>query len=344
MRALVVVVALALVAASYANVLSKLAAVHKGEPEWPQFVTFALQYSRAYPTTGEAELRYINFKNTLARNVVLREQNPLATFGVNKFADLSQEEFTAMYLNSQKISRTPHNLPMAKAKDIGALPTSWDWATQGAVTPVKDQGQCGSCWSFSTTGNVEGQWFLKTKKLVGLSEQNLVDCDHECSQYQNQQSCDAGCEGGLMWNAFEYIITNGGIDTEDSYPYTAADGSCSFSNTSVGAKITNWTMISTDEGDMANWLYQNGPISIAVAADEWQFYIGGVFYIPCDQELDHGVLITGFDVETDIFFQQMPYWIIKNSWGADWGENGYIWIERGNDECGISTVPCSSIV
>ena len=309
------------------------------------FIKWTKEHKKQYATKAEFDHRFDVYTQNLARIEALNQKHANRTrFGINKFADLSKEEFAAVYLNSEKKSRKPHGLPVAYPKRGVQIPDSWDWATQGAVTPVKDQGQCGSCWSFSTTGNVEGQWFLKNKQLIGLSEQNLVDCDRECSTYENQQACDDGCNGGLMWNAFEYIIKNGGIDAESAYPYTAEDGTCAFNSTAVVAKISNWTMISTNEDDMASWLYQNGPISIAVAADEWQFYIGGVFYIPCDQDLDHGVLITGYGVETDIFFQQMPYWIIKNSWGPDWGESGYIWIERGNDECGLGSDPCSSIV
>jgi len=112
----------------------------------------------------------------------------------------------------------------------------------------------------------------------------------------------------------------------------------------VGAKISNWTMVSGDETQMQAFLYNRGPIAIAVAADAWQFYYAGVFYLPCGTALDHGVLLTGWGVETDIFFQNMPYWIIKNSWGADWGESGYIYLERGVGQCGVNLFPCSSIV
>jgi len=203
---------------------------------------------------------------------------------------------------------------------------------------------CGSCWSFSATGNIEGQWALATKKLVGLSEQNLVDCDHQCTTFENQQACDAGCEGGLQPNAYEYVIKNNGIDTEDSYPYQGVDGTCAFSTKNVGARIRNYTMISTNEDQMAAYLVQHGPIAIAADAEEWQFYIGGVFYLPCFTSLDHGILIVGYGVETDILDQTMPYWIIKNSWGADWGEDGYLRVERGDGKCGVNLYASSAMV
>jgi len=148
-----------------------------------------------------------------------------------------------------------------------------------------------------------------------------------------------------MPNAFQYIINNGGIDTEDSYPYLAADSTCSFDPKNVGAKISNWTMVPNDEDQMAAYLVNVGPLSIAVDATMWQFYIGGVLDVGsfCGDSLDHGVLIVGFGSSTDIFFETVNYWLIKNSWGGDWGEAGYIRIYKGDDECGVNMFPCTSI-
>lgn len=135
-----------------------------------------------------------------------------------------------------------------------------------------------------------------------------------------------------------------GIDSEASYPYQGIDGTCHFSSANVAASINNWTMISEDETQMQAWCYTNGPMAIAADAAEWQFYIGGVFYLPCGTSLDHGILITGWGVETDIFDQKMPYWIIKNSWGSDWGESGYLKVERGDGRCGVNLFACSAII
>jgi len=267
---------------------------------------------------------------------------------MNLFGDMSKEEF-----KNKMLSKKPMNdfinpnwpvAPLYSKEEVASIPTSFDWRTKGAVTHVKNQGQCGSCWSFSTTGNVEGQHFLAGNKLVTISEQNLVDCDHQCMIYDGQQACDAGCDGGLMPNAFEYIIKNKGIDSEDSYPYEGFDSTCRYKKSNSVATVKNWTMVSSDEGQMATYLYNHGPISIAADAQEWQFYVGGVFYIPCGTSLDHGILIVGYGVETDIFDQTMPYWIVKNSWSSDWGDSGYIYIERGVGECGVNLFPCSSIV
>jgi len=162
--------------------------------------------------------------------------------------------------------------------------------------------------------------------------------------YENQQACDAGCDGGLQPNAFTYIIKNGGIDTESSYPYEGVDDTCRFNSANVGAKISNWTFVNSDEDQMAAYLVAHGPLAIAADAVEWQFYFGGVFYAPCGTQLDHGILIVGYGVETDIFGQTMPYWTVKNSWGADWGDSGYIYIEKGDGKCGLNTYVTSAII
>jgi len=310
------------------------------------FEKFQKNFNKKYKNLTETIYRMNVFLKNTQKIKELNQKSKGTSFGINKFADLTQQEFRNIYLSKTPVERDPY-WPVASdysSEEINALPTSFDWRTKGAVTGVKDQGQCGSCWSFSATGNMEGQWFLAGHTLVGLSEQNLVDCDHECTNYDNQQSCDAGCDGGLQPNAYKYVIKTGGIDTESSYPYEAVDGTCNYQPSDIGAKISNFTMISSDENQMAAYLVQKGPLAIAVSAEEWQFYIGGVFYLPCTTSLDHGVLIVGYGVETDIFDQTMPYWIIKNSWGQDWGESGYIRVERGTGKCGLNQYVSSSIV
>jgi len=199
---------------------------------------------------------------------------------------------------------------------------------------VKNQGQCGSCWSFSTTGNVEGIHFLAGNKLISLSEQQLVDCD----------KVDQGCDGGLPSNAYQYIMSAGGIELESVYPYTAEDGACSFNKGDVVATIKSWASVSTDETKIADYLVANGPLSIGINAEWMQTYTSGIsdpwFCDP--SELDHGVLIVGFGIGEE-WDGATPFWIIKNSWGADWGENGYYRIIRGKEKCGLNTMVTSSI-
>eukprot|EP01133_Synstelium_polycarpum_P019799 gene19799-23714_t len=312
-----------------------LAAAKKFSTEEIKFRQFQSQFNKQY-TSAEYAAKFATFKSNLNRinalNLKAQDLKSSAYFGVNEFADLSVEEFAKYYLNSAEHIRDPA-APVAADLPVDALPATYDWATLGAVTPVKNQGQCGSCWSFSTTGNVEGQWKLAGNTLVGLSEQNLVDCDHECMEYEGQQSCDQGCDGGLQPNAYQYIISNNGIDTEASYTYTAETGTtCNFNAANIGAKISNWTYVSSNETQMAAYLVANGPLAIAADAAEWQFYLGGVFDFPCGKILDHGILITGYGSETNAFGKVKPYWIIKNSWGASWGKAGYLWVERGTGE------------
>eukprot|EP01130_Rhizamoeba_saxonica_P001791 TRINITY_DN11639_c0_g1_i1.p1 TRINITY_DN11639_c0_g1~~TRINITY_DN11639_c0_g1_i1.p1 ORF type:complete len:359 (-),score=89.52 TRINITY_DN11639_c0_g1_i1:51-1016(-) len=311
------------------------------------FLEFIDDFEIVFDSPQQRLQKYQVFQSNVEKiNQLNALHYPKTEFGINKFALLSQEEFKKTYLSSTAPVRTPEDpvAPLFSQQEIEDLPKSFDWRTKNVVTPVKDQGSCGSCWAFSTTGNVEGQWALAGNKLTSLSEQNLVDCDHECREYENQKACDAGCNGGLQPNAFTYIMKNGGIDTEASYPYEGVDDTCRFKKENVGAKINNFTFVSKDEDQMAAYLVSHGPLSIAANAVEWQFYIGGVFYIPCGTDLDHGILIVGYGVETDIFFQTMPYWIVKNSWGTGWGKDGYLWIERGDGKCGLNQYVTSSII
>eukprot|EP01092_Planopodium_desertum_P014820 TRINITY_DN75_c0_g1_i1.p1 TRINITY_DN75_c0_g1~~TRINITY_DN75_c0_g1_i1.p1 ORF type:complete len:333 (-),score=67.09 TRINITY_DN75_c0_g1_i1:58-1056(-) len=311
--------------------------------DWNQWKA---EHGKNYATPTEEARRQLIFNQNLGRIDALNNASRTAQFAMNKFGDLSPEEFKATYLSKVPAVRDPTApvAPLYPISFIQAIPASFDWRTKGAVTPVKNQGQCGSCWAFSAIGNIEGQWFLSGKTLVGLSEQNLVDCDHHCIIYDGQKSCDQGCEGGLQPNAYEYIIGAGGVDTEASYPYEAVDDTCRFSTANIGAKISNYTMVSTDENQMAAYLYAHGPVAIAVDATVWQFYFFGILDVPCGTSLDHGVLIVGYGSGEDPVFETVDFWNIKNSWGSDWGEEGYIRIERGVGECGCNLYASSSIV
>ena len=250
------------------------------------------------------------------------------TLGMNAFADMDGAEFAKIY-NGYLSGRRSNSTKIFHSSGV-SLPTSVDWRTKGIVTGIKNQGQCGSCWAFSTTGSLEGQHALATGKLVSLSEQNLVDC--------SGAEGNEGCNGGLMDDAFEYIIKNNGIDTEASYPYVARDERCRFKAANVGATEKSYTDVKhEDEQALTDAIATVGPISVAIDASHqsFQMYSSGVYYEPdCSQtELDHGVLAVGYGSDSG-----QDYYIVKNSWGTSWGMQGYIWMSRNrNNNCGIAT-------
>jgi cathepsin L len=254
------------------------------------------------------------------------------TLAMNKFGDLSSAEFGRLYNGfngTQKVTLTKPNALFTFNPNV-QVPDSIDWRTQGYVTPIKDQGQCGSCWSFSATGSLEGQHFKATGQLVSLSEQNLVDC--------SQAQGNMGCNGGLMDQAFTYIKVNNGIDTEAAYPYEAVDQSCSFDAKSVGATDSGFVDVkSKDENALQQAVGTVGPVSVAIDASHtsFQFYHSGVYHEPlCSAtRLDHGVLAVGYGADGS-----SDYWIVKNSWGTSWGDSGYIKMSRNKkNNCGIAT-------
>ncbi|KAL9245580.1 hypothetical protein vseg_019215 [Gypsophila vaccaria] len=309
------------------------------------FSVFKAQFKKQYSSQEEQEHRLGVFKSNLRRAKRHQALDPSALHGITKFSDLTPKEFKNKYLGLKRgTSRNKLKL-LAHANKAPTLPTDdlpqdFDWRDKGAVTPVKDQGSCGSCWSFSTTGALEGAHFLATGELVSLSEQQLVDCDHQCDPNE-YNSCDAGCNGGLMNNAFEYILKAGGVERELDYPYTGRDGTCRFDKSKIAAKVSNFSVVSTNEDQIAANLVKNGPLAVAINAVFMQTYIGGVScpYI-CTRRLDHGVLLVGYASAgySIIRLKEKPYWIIKNSWGANWGEEGYYKICRGRNICGVDSM------
>ncbi|TPP62395.1 Secreted cathepsin L 1 [Fasciola gigantica] len=216
------------------------------------------------------------------------------------------------------------------------VPSTFDWRTKGAVTEVKDQGYCGSCWAFGTVGNIETQWFLKNGTLLSLSVQQLLDCDEK----------DEACNGGLPEWAFPQIIKMGGLMSEKAYPYEARkESSCHLVNKNITAKIDDWAQLPKNETKLAAWLAQNGTITVGINANFLQFYLGGISHPPhflcSDEGLDHAVLLVGYGVSSIL---SRPYWIVKNSWGLGWGESGYFRLYRGDGTCGINADATTSII
>ncbi|CAF2029517.1 unnamed protein product [Rotaria magnacalcarata] len=259
------------------------------------------------------------------------------TMKVNQFADLTNEEFVKQ-MNQLKIN--PEKKPNKKfhfSSNIN-LPKSVDWRTKGYVTPVKNQGQCGSCWAFSTTGTLEGQIAKKTQKLVTLSEQQLVDCS---TDYGN-----SGCCGGLMDNSYKYLEDNHGIDTNASYPYEAIDGKCRFNVKTVAADVTSYVDIKAQsEADLQDAIATIGPIAIAIDASHtsFQFYSAGVYSEKdCSStSLDFSLLAVGYGTTTD----NQDYYILKNQWSTQWGMEGYVFMARNkNNQCGIATMASYALI
>jgi cathepsin L len=265
---------------------------------------------------------YNTFKANLDFIVEHNSFNRSYTLAMNKFGDLTSEQMKGTYCGYVARERNEETVVFS-----GIPEASIDWIAKGAVTPVKDQGQCGSCWAFSATGAIEGACQIKTGTLVSVAEQQLVDC---AGSEGNQ-----GCNGGLMDYAFEWVIKNGGIAAEGDYPYTARDGSCKSGKTSV-SKITAYKDVpARNEGALLT-ATNLGPVSIAVEADKsvFQFYHDGVLDNPaCGTSLDHGILVTGYDTDAA---SGKDFWNVKNSWGSSWGKNGYIKLVRNKNQCGIS--------
>jgi len=292
------------------------------------FTGWMQKYQKAY-AHDEFAFRFNIFKQNMDFVTKHNSEDHTYQVGLNEYADLTSAEFLNRYTGLFHVSQ-PSKLNMVQHLNVD-IPASADWRQKGAVTGIKNQGQCGSCWSFSATGSIEGQHMINTGNLVSFSEQNLVDC----SGAQGNE----GCDGGLMDYAFQYVITTKGLDTEASYPYEAVDDTCRYNAANSGGFITGFKDIpSGDETALTTSIATVGPISVAIDASNpsFQLYTSGVYYEPnCSStQLDHGVLAVGYDQTSD----GTAYYIVKNSWGTGWGQAGYIWMSRNkSNNCGIAT-------
>jgi C1A family cysteine protease len=301
--------------------------------EWKQFSNFQERFSKKYETFEEMESRFQIFRSNL-RNIILHNLDSTQNFtmGINQFTDLTPQEFKDQYVGGLKSEVGSYGCKSFSSSASGA-PSSIDWRQKGAVTSVKDQGQCGSCWTFSATGAVEGAWAISKGQLVDLSEQELVDCATGIAYGSH------GCNGGQMEGAFKFIIENGQCSLS-SYPYTAKDGSCQ--KCSAVAHISSCSDVKPNDQISLKAAVAQQPVAIAIEADTryFQSYSGGILTSSsCGTSLDHGVLIVGYGTENGI-----DYWTVKNSWGTSWGDKGYVKIARSsstNDPgiCGIAMDP-----
>jgi len=326
------------------SLISVVYSVSFSEVVREEWEAWKLNYNKSYTTVAEEKFRMKIFMENKAR---IARHNKKAHIGEASY--LLKMNHLGDQLHHEVIStRNGYRQGLLKKNGLRSvssfimpehvcMPDAVDWRTKGAVTPVKNQGSCGSCWAFSATGALEGQEFRKTGKLISLSEQNLIDCSEK---YGNH-----GCLGGLMDLAFQYIKENQGIDTEDSYPYEASDHQCRYNKKNSGASDFGFVDIPVGNEEMLKQAVATmGPVSIAIDAskDTFQFYAKGVYHEPrCSTEqLDHGVLIVGYGTENG-----EDYWIVKNSWGTTWGEEGYIKMARNKGNmCGVATAASYPLV
>ncbi|KAI8549964.1 hypothetical protein RHMOL_Rhmol06G0066600 [Rhododendron molle] len=297
------------------------------------FESWLVSHGKNYNALGEKERRFQIFKHNLRFIDEHNAENRSYKLGLNRFADLTNEEYRSKYLGAK--AGSGRRLTATKTsdryvvKDGESLPDAVDWREKGAVVDVKDQGSCGSCWAFSTVAAVEGVNQIVTGDLISLSEQELVECDNTYNE---------GCDGGLMDYAFEFIINNGGIDSEADYPYNARDGKCDLSRKNAKVvTIDSYEDVPANDEKALQKAVASQPVSVAIEAGgmTFQFYESGVYTGKCGTALDHGVTAVGYGTEDGA-----DYWIVKNSWGSSWGESGYIRMERSTagltGKCGIA--------
>jgi len=258
----------------------------------------------------------------------LQADSPSANYGITKFSDLSTEEFQhSMLMQNKNPKKIDHVINTAP---ITVKEPAFDWRDSGAVTPVKNQEQCGSCWAFSAVEAIESAWIinsLATNTTIDLAPQQIVDCDSIGGV--------EGCNGGTTDSAYKYVIEFKGLESNTSYPYTGENGTCDFDIKEVVATISGYKPISKDETTLPDTLAATGPFSICLAASAWQDYTSGVLTAkeccqgPC--QVDHCVQLVGYNTDAKV-----PYWIVRNSWAANWGVGGYIWLELGKNTCDLT--------
>jgi len=294
------------------------------------FEAFKQKFGRTYYDQAEEGRRFDNFCNTIKKNENLRKQYPTAEWGITQFADWTEEEFKSILTYRRPVDAAPTDNSTAQTINSGAAPSSYNWVdySPSVVTGVYNQGQCGSCWAFSATEQIESMWALAGNTLTQLSMQQITSCD----------PYDDGCGGGNPPTAYKYVIGAGGLDSYASYPYNDGLGQnlpCKFNKANIVANIKTWNYVSqtaSQESNMVKELYANGPVSVCVDASNWSSYTGGLYpSSACGKSLDHCVEAEGYNTGSN-----SPYWIIRNSWGTSWGISGYMNLQYGVDACGVA--------
>jgi len=305
--------------------LSFLALAFAADPTLQEFNDWMKSNNKVYLNDVEYMYRYKIYLDSKEIVADLNNNTYDVVFELNKFADWTQEEFSRKLLGSKPSDVQVDPLDNAP---LDSAPAAHDWCMLGKCTPIKNQEQCGSCWAFATTENIESVHAIAGLGLPILAPQQIVDCD----------TAEDGCNGGNPAQAYMYVKNAGGLDTESSYPYVGFQGACRFRQDTVGGKITGEKNgYGGSEDNMAANLAAEAPFSVLVDAQTWQFYRSGIMkQNQCGKDLDHAVVAVGYSMPS-------KFWRVRNSWGADWGENGFIRLEFGTNTCGIRSQVLTSI-
>ncbi|XP_062254538.1 cathepsin K isoform X2 [Platichthys flesus] len=299
-----------------------------------QWDEWKITHLREYNGLGEEGIRRAVWDKNMRMIAAHNEEAALGLhsyeMGMNHLGDMTSEEVAEKMTGLLVPLERERSFTMALDDKVSKLPKFVDYRKKGMVTPVKNQGSCGSCWAFSSAGALEGQLAKQTGQLVDLSPQNLVDCVTE----------NDGCGGGYMTKAFQYVQENGGIDSEEAYPYVGEDESCRYNATGMAAQCKGFKEVPVgDEHALAVALFKVGPVSVGIDATQrgFQFYQRGVYYDRnCNKDdINHAVLAVGYGISS----KGKKYWIVKNSWSDTWGNKGYILMARNRDNlCGIANL------
>ena len=297
--------------------------------EYSSFDDFASKYGKSY-TDDEVDVRRTNWEMAKAEIAAHNARVSSWTAGLNEFSDMSWEEFQQRQLMAPQDCSATHASTGWVPPQGASIPSSIDWRAKGAVNAIKSQGQCGSCWTFSTSGCLESHHYLKTGKMVNISEQQLVDC---AGRFNNH-----GCNGGLPSQAFEYIRYNGGIDSESAYAYTAKTGTkCLYDGKPVATVSDVHNITTNDEDELTQAVGTTGPVSIAYqVASDFRLYKNGTYDGNCSTspaDVNHAVVAVGYGHDASA---SLDYFIVRNSWGTSWGMAGDFQIHRGVNKCGLA--------